>query len=420
MTDTNASDIYLSSGERLMEHYNALVKSVNNFIYPERSSLISGLPDPSNWSGKKKLWFQFFMPLALLDDSYFELKDAGKRGLIVFGWIMLFWYWIIFSIITMQLTFEYAPLGVTPQPVTINQYAWKAFLTFFLLAMTGILPYMQMGWFLFNRKIPFLDRVFWTFGFIMVVILEFQTIVEQVSRPLYEILSYGRAKFMFYYGIISFLFPLGIVITFIIFLIIKNIIFTGISWLNNFARSHLSTSFSAIQKFALGTIEEGEDSWRLASLQASEIKSIKEWAQNNLDATEKKLIPATIFLTFLGILFAVSPREKGLVEIILSSSSYVRYGFGPSSSESQKFAAILLAIFLFITIGTSIVLVLVVAFIAYTRLFRNLIVQGVVVEICTVAEYAKSELETNLAKNKKNSLWKTILDWLFNIISRTR
>jgi len=156
---------------------------------------------------------------------------------------------------------------------------------------------------------------------------------------------------------------------------------------------------------------DGKPSWKLDSLSLQEIRTLRKWAEANLEATDKRALPAVFVVGFLALFLSSETVRQSITEPIIQfwwkemTFLWVAVNKSPSEIFSWHY---LLAAFVFV-----ITLVLAKSILrTFSRLFRNLPVQSLVVEACILAENAHEENYQEVGINippQKNSLIRFVL-----------
>ena len=147
------------------------------------------------------------------------------------------------------------------------------------------------------------------------------------------------------------------------------------------------------------------------SLSLQEIRALRKWAEANLEATDKRALPAVFVVGFLALFLSSETVRQSITEPIVQlwwremTFFWVAVNKSPSEMFSWHY---LFATFVFV-----ITLMLAKSILrTFSRLFRNLPVQSLVVEACILAESAHEENFQEVRINippHKNSLLRFVL-----------
>jgi hypothetical protein len=146
-------------------------------------------------------------------------------------------------------------------------------------------------------------------------------------------------------------------------------------------------------EIATKPIEGRESAWKLEELPNGDIQALHDWAIENRDGTEKRILPTTIFLALLALVTSSNWFEAwitGWVQFFIVQLTAI---FARGQGFTQFFLK-----FLPVEIAAVIIFIVIVFIIVtYFKMFRNLLVQTYVIEACTVAGYAAREREKEAA-----------------------
>ena len=199
--------------------------------------------------------------------------------------------------------------------------------------------------------------------------------------------------------------PLVIFISFNLLYLGKFFIELMVNTFNSFAISHAAIPQNTIRKALTASVKSINHEWQISDLETVKISAIKELAINNLEATEKKTVPVVIILASIGLLTALPFFQQFLEKTIQVLLNQIVEVFVPGKGSAVSFAQYASTL--------AIVILTVIIFNTYLNLFRNLIVQGLLIQICTIAEYAKNTSEGMISETKK---FKKIEDNSFSLI----
>jgi len=161
-----------------------------------------------------------------------------------------------------------------------------------------------------------------------------------------------------------------------------------------------------LEQLIFEPIKMNEVQWQFHDLSVQEIRSLREWAQQNLEINEKKNIPVAIMLAVAGLLVSTPPAQKFLGDLIQDRAKDVIQIFtSPTHLSAINFGSVLT------TLTTMMVIVFLL--VIWTVHLQNFTIQGAVVQVCIVAEYAKERQEAQAQqKTKKSSMLQSFFDWV--------
>lgn len=158
-----------------------------------------------------------------------------------------------------------------------------------------------------------------------------------------------------------------------------------------------------VKKLALEEIidDQSKQTWRMRDLSLHEVQTLRKWAEENRESTDKRTLPTFVGIAFLTLLLTsdtargwFDPYMQQWFQRILSFWT-MRTGF----FTKDYFMAALIFVLTIIVLGLLIK--------TFSRLFVNLAVQSLVIEACVLAENSNSE-HYQVANNPnppKNVFW---------------
>jgi hypothetical protein len=134
----------------------------------------------------------------------------------------------------------------------------------------------------------------------------------------------------------------------------------------------------------------GGPAWKLNSLSLHEIQTLRKWADANRESTDKRTLPTIVIFGFLALVLSSETIKQSITEPI------VQFWWGGLTFIWYTIKSQPALMFSWKYIGATLVLVLTLTFAVYilkmfSRLFRNLAVQSLVIEACILAENAHQE-----------------------------
>jgi len=409
MSNNNIVELYNEKANAFIEHYDGLTKIVRETLFPWNFTISSGLPDSKNWSENKKKFYLFIMPLSIFDPSFIQANNSSYpkfwSGLV---WLFIYLNYYVFGMTTLIVTSQiHKATNATPTQSS-NSATYLAWLLISIFVVIALLMYGQVIWYLFNRKISWKNKVLWLGSFLVFIYLVYLQIFEVIPNFPNLLYSSPLARIILLFSVFIFWIPVGILTASLLLIFGKLIIYVIFSLLLYYTQAN-SPDYSFLVKKILQKNISTSDNSSIYSLPTSEIVALKEWAQRNLDVTEKRTIPVLIFLAILGATVTFAPLQNLLSNSFVTVLDLIHQNLINSSKSLQGFISYLAMI---LGIGTILLIIAVIA-IVYVQLLSNLFVQGIVIEVCTVAEYAKSAADDELNKRKQHrSLWQILLDWL--------
>jgi hypothetical protein len=145
------------------------------------------------------------------------------------------------------------------------------------------------------------------------------------------------------------------------------------------------------------------DSFRISNLTSNELKTLMNWATANRDTTEKRITPTLVSAAVVGV-FANTDYFSNLITNIITKIE--GFFIGPLANQPQSIA------YLFVVITIIILFLIYLALLVI--LFENLIIQGIIIEVCIVALYAREHSDSSMSPRKRSSLFSRFLALLFS------
>ncbi|MCZ7547636.1 MAG: hypothetical protein M5U11_00565 [Anaerolineales bacterium] len=135
---------------------------------------------------------------------------------------------------------------------------------------------------------------------------------------------------------------------------------------------------------------ENKPGWKLSSLSLHEIQTLRTWAEANLEATDKRTLPAVFVFGFLALFLSSDTIKQSIVEPVTTFWWNELTFFWTFTKDSPS--KLLSWDFLLSVLMLAITLILTKYILrTFSRLFRNFPVQSLVVEACVLAESAHEE-----------------------------
>lgn len=171
-----------------------------------------------------------------------------------------------------------------------------------------------------------------------------------------------------------------------------------------------------VRKLAIEEIPalENKPGWKLSSLSLHEIQTLRKWAEANLEATDKRTLPAVFVFGLLALLLSSDTIKQSIVEPVTTfwwnelTFFWTAAKVSPSKLLSWDFSLSVLVLAITLILTKYILR-------TFTRLFRNFPVQSLVVEACILAESAHEENNRG-DENNVPSLQNPLLDFLRDVI----
>lgn len=387
-------ETYNQKIDRYIEKYSSLVKHVEVLAFPPDPH---SLPEEAqNWGWLRRTAHRMSHPFTVVGNGFWD-----SAGYIFFtflmqinlGWGLMYLSPALFgssvllsfsnvgSAISLILSFIFAI------PLLVISYYWLYSL-FVERGRSAKLPYVLAG----------ID-VLLTVGF--------SSALHEASVTKYFI----RSKADILPFLVSYIFFLIPSITYFFIIIYETLIqirqlITAI--LRSIKSIHDPLPLDHVRKLVTEEIPatDGKPAWKLASLSLNEIQTLRKWAEANLEATDKRALPTLVVVGFLALFFTSETIRRSIsepmIQFWLRELSYFWITINKTPSKIFSWDYLLAT---FILVGTLILVRILLR--TFSRLFKNLPIQSLVVEACILAESAIEEQrqeETKTIPTQGNNL----------------
>ena len=393
------SDSQTKKFDDMAEQFNALTAIVVRLLFPWKFNPFGFFPDVSKWPKTKAYMYFLINPLSGFDGLSFD-PNSAMMGIL----IPLLWYGFLYWLFNLGAALLALSMGVAPGETStdIPQKTLYVFVVMLVLSIPIMFDvYVHILYFLFSKKHNRKYKVRWFLSFIFTMLIVAFFIKEGYNISAYVFPVQPLARIFLLISLIVFLIPASIITSAAVLLIGWRAL-QAFGYILHYVFLSLNDPlpFGNIKKavFELNTSEDGN--WRLVDLSLDEIVSLREWARENLAATEKKTIPLALLFAGLSI-FASNQKFQDSMEKFFS---YLFSGLSDFHWGQYMLSSILL--------------IFVVGLIfSFILLFRNLIVQGIVIQACTVAVIIKNEQAKSSSNHvqKPKNIIKEVLKRLFNL-----
>lgn len=392
----------------LIEKFGELSDHVGKYIYPKFNAPEMHPCNTQSWPKILSGLYNFSNPY-----RYFKLIFSGR--LVLFSTLVSFWFIMFTGLIPWVIGgFEYI-FGTSQNSSTMGIVPWYAYLYFVLSILSifaGIVINIHGILFIFNSENSWKLRTIWgalLFALFVYLYFEFQT---DYPKTFPYVLSNERKMFAFILLFVLAVLPFSI---FSVTFILQSSLF--LIWLIFFLLEYLNASnnpntYFEVKKIISETVIGSMNQWKLLDLSSAELTSIREMAKDNLEATEKRLVPTFWFLTILGLIANTKYFEKWV-------DGWVTYFSGihfvlVKSNSSFTLPSEVLIIFILVFGIVYTIAVLVVSI--YIKMFRNIPIQSALIDACTVSLFAVEQKEKKLGQRnipeiiseKNKSFWQRL------------
>lgn len=387
----------------LISHYKLLVEHVDQKIYPsfEHPPFIA-IPEMGHWPKWCSALYKYSMPLLFLAQS----EAGGSSTLLYFIGAFAFGIW---SSVSVRL-FNWIFRTQTPT-VAVNISLWYENIIPGVILLVGIFfslgIYFHSVLFLINNKNDLKVRLVWLSILAISVLYIALVMKNEYPNTFPNALIDLRLRNIFIFTILVFALPA--IIYFATFIVIGTRFFLWLIKfsLNYFFSTHNPYTYVKIPDVLFDSVVQGEQKWDMLDLTSRELKTLREWSRDNLEAIEKRLIPSFWILALLGIFantFIFEDWLRGWIRYF--SDKHDLLTNNNAILTDQLWPLIIFYVLVPLTIGLLMVITS-----RYILIFRNIAVQIVLIDACTISIYAieqrdeTSKSEAVQQERKTKSFW---------------
>ncbi|MBN8656245.1 MAG: hypothetical protein J0M11_10940 [Anaerolineae bacterium] len=387
-------NIYNENANSIITSYTELVEHIKTNLFPWWEIKFIEIPNLDRMNNWQRVLADTCAPYILV--THPSARRPKK--------VITYYYWFIVSVVWLALLTVFLTNNPTisdGSSTELNQFT--GILVLFLLFTPSIYIYFFTTWFLITKRVTGQVKISWSISLLTVSFFLFQTATSHNLNL--KILLNLETSYLF---LLLILIPLIAFLGFNFLFLGKSIVELAINIGRSFFASHSVIPQNTMQNAISKPVKSENKDWQISTLNIEKINTIKELASNNLEATEKKTIPAAIILALIGFLATLPIFQKLFGNLIQVLYEYTIEIFIPRDNLSLTFGQYAVTISIFI-IAFAILS-------TYLSLFRNLIIQGLLIQICTIAEYTKKEIEIRSEQQKRVEEFK--IDSLFSFISK--
>jgi hypothetical protein len=284
----------------------------------------------------------------------------------------------------------------------VGIYAASAFL--------GLGMYFHAITFLTNRMNSWKFRVIWLLGFLFSLVYLIFVLRHDYPDTFPSVLADPRYRNLFILTMMLFTSPLIIYFVTLIIVVIRfSVWLFGFLW-DYFTSGNMPFTFMKVLKVIDSPIAGSEEEWRLLDLSERELRTIREWSRDNLEATEKRLVPTFWLLAIIALIANSQIFENWLGAWI----KYFSYQYTIFEERDSIFAVTPDVFFIFIILVPIAATLILVTIRVYLAMFRNIAIQVMIIDSCTVSLYAVEQREESSRskaiqdKERRFNLWKIL------------
>jgi hypothetical protein len=388
----------------IIEHSSAFMRHVEETIFSTQPiSFYSGIAPETLVKWRIPRWKILLSP--------FGAQSWEAEGFFGLSWGLLFLViWIFLSAVWTLTLFSYDPSLATGIDFHQPSLTAGTIIVGIVMVACAALAYMWAVTFLASKRNSWWIKVFWALVLIVVGAINTFKYKNTIQTILQLITSSPFSVPALILWCILVPIPIGLWMV-----LLYEYATLGLGWgavflFMNFVRTNNIYTHRHLKKILDTAIPFGDKSFFLLNLPVDELCSLKEWARDSREGTDKRIVPASIFLALLGVLFN-SPS------ITTWADGWIAYGNSQLASIPQNILGIPVVpviSFLISILGPVLLGLLLIILASYFQLFRNLVVQSYIIEACTVAEFAARRADVDrqrleAVRAKKHPWW---INWL--------
>lgn len=398
----------------LMEYYKSLIDHVGKQFFEIKKIRFIEWPNLEN----KPKWQVFLIRFCF---PYFFFSDIKNHVSLI--QYLIFDIWLIYFAFSLSIAVNFLKClpvistticSTTSQAVSSTNSYQSIIATILLISifLLTFITYGQVFWFLLKRQIIWQSKLIWVAGFIISMAIIFFYLYSQAYNPkIISILQNTYWLFTIAFIFVFLILPALLVLySFLILMIFRGGVLV-LSALNAFFRFSRPIAFDILERIISKPIKMNQTYWQFSELNLQEIRFMRQWAEQNLEINEKKNIPLAIMLTVIGLFVGTTQVQQFSSELLQNIFKATIQFLIPST----PFSAI--DYFVNAPIILTILTVILFLFLIWVTHIQNFTIQGAVVQLCIIAEYAKEKEETQAQKMlQKNSIIYSFINWLSKLI----
>jgi hypothetical protein len=421
---TSDQSSYTAPVDALLDRFDALMKHVQQLVFPPWRKGVTTPPDMTHWSRLRRIAFKISSPLL----TTFKMESFQISFTILSAWVVATWVWVIIADSAVQVL--KSPLTTVSKPEQTATRVELAVLVVAAVLAFGLIPAAYWRWIEFFRDRRYtgywrLIRLILTLLFIASILVSFWGLSQDYGLQFHSRSLENRAGLILLaITYVLFLIPAG---TFYYMLVIDTAVFGGsLLWaiFNYLISTHIPFPKKFIREIVLKPIPSSEDKeeWRLTELTKAELESLHRWAEANREGTDKRLLPTLVLFGILAVFANTQAFNRVLDEALawLYRLPIELMGLARSvgASPGNTFIAYQAKMFEFIFIVILICLFILVPLLLLLLLFRNLVTQSLIIEACIVAEHVREQHRSVDSSIETITGHKGFWQWLVSLLWR--
>jgi hypothetical protein len=361
--------------------YKALTDHTSIVLFgPQGLPRLIALADTKQWSRLRSTIYRLSLPHLI-----FDLQSTWQGELVSGFWFLAYSGWWVWTIALLEVAF--GPHTTVGQPAP-NPWWFYLYLVLIILgALLSPIMYYHAARFLFEKQLPLKKRLFWCLAVFAFAVYILTVVRAEYPGSFAAALSHPGPAIVFTITILVFVLPISIYT-------VGAIRPTGmfVLWLANFALGGFVVAHNPFAEERLRRILSEPVSWQhgsfmIADVSLHELRVIHAWASQNLAATEKRIAPSLWFFALLAIVTSSATFDTQIQPLL----TYLSTRYAEFHARASIFAISPQTAFIFLVALPVVALLMLFVLAAFYRLFRNLVVQAVLVEACTAGMFAIEE-----------------------------
>jgi hypothetical protein len=385
--------------DTVIKHYHSLVDHAHGRVYPIFDTAILGTRPPSfdTWSNRKKTLYRLSTPFIMLESNSDQYSVASFAI-----WMLSFASWYAIGTGLLQVFFG-EPASTAAQTSTVQWYNY-VYLGISILSILLVPVTYGRTIYFFRSKSSWKAKIVFLVSLVIMLLLALSAIQDWFPGLLRTVQQVPESRIAFLFIFFLFLVPICLYLTYMMLAGFQFMMWLINYLLKSFIATYNPYTHKVIPRIINEPVSMEGGVWKLINLPAHEIRSIREWARDNLDASEKRTAPAFWLLALIGLMANTAIFEGWLQKAsVYFSEKYIEF------EAQDSIFAVKPELFLIFVVGIPIALTFVILFLGiFIGLFRNISVQSAIIEACTVILYAKEKEFLEKQSVRKRSWWERI------------
>lgn len=383
-TKEELDSLYVNNVNHLLNRFASLMEHVQEIAFPSKREGVYAPHDLSARSGFGRFMFYLSSPMLSIT---FPKSTPEWHFYVILAWGLTGLIWGVGAVELLETQFGTAPVAAGNEENLIDT----------ILSLIMVVIYIVITMASYWRWVEFirdqrhkraLKITIAVFYVILVLASLYYPLYIEYGEKITECISQNapcRTRLLFIYLLLIlplctwvYTFSLNVAAT------ILKFIGTSLRYLHS---AHNPFPRDDIQKLAVQPIsgKDNLEDWQLSDLAESELNTLHEWSSANMTSTDKRLLPTAVLFGVIGV-FANTQSfsqllDKGIrwiVDILLSMAS--TEGAESVWSFSVEYITV-----------TAVIVLLIYFLHNLMGLFRNLVVQSLIIETCIVVKSVRDQ-----------------------------